>query len=191
MPLAFRSESQGTIAFGFFNIEIDLLLLEQLFFFADRFCAAVVELAEAAGGEVGLDGWRLERARIGDLHAAIAGVDHSGLIGASYRLYPFPSRPEGFRQSPEGARNQGVMRPLLDEHGCRETFRLRWDRQAARVTVSELALSEAIFATLIAYVDRGGYPRWREERRPRYVGSMLERLDALASPFAVPALSRS
>ena len=30
MPLAFESLSHGTIAFGFFNIESDLLLLDRL-----------------------------------------------------------------------------------------------------------------------------------------------------------------
>ena len=130
MPLAFRSESHGTIAFGFFNIETDLLLLEQLFFFADRFCEAVVSLAESAKREARLDGWRIaDRARVGNLHGAIAGADLSGLIGASYRLFPFPLRPEDFKQSPDGARNKGVMVPLLDEFGSREELRLRWDRR--------------------------------------------------------------
>ncbi len=46
MPLAFASRSHGSVAFGFFNIEIDMLLLEDLFFFADRFCRAVVDLLE-------------------------------------------------------------------------------------------------------------------------------------------------
>jgi hypothetical protein len=37
MPLAFESLSHGAIAFGFFNIETDFLLLERYFFFADSF----------------------------------------------------------------------------------------------------------------------------------------------------------
>lgn len=184
MPLAFRSESHGTIAFGFFNIETDLLLLEQLFFFADRFCEAVVALAGADDGEARLDGWRIaDRAHLGNLHVAIAGVDLSGLIGASYRLFPFPSRPEDFKQSPDGERNQGVMEPLLDQHGSREELLLRWDRRARIVMMSELAFREEVFATLIEYVDRGGYPRWRDEARPHCVRSMMERLDALSSPL--------
>ncbi len=32
MPLSFRSENHGNIAFGFFNIESDMLLLENYFF---------------------------------------------------------------------------------------------------------------------------------------------------------------
>ena len=40
MPLAFESLNRGTIAFGFFNIDTDLLLLQQYFLFADDFCGA-------------------------------------------------------------------------------------------------------------------------------------------------------
>jgi hypothetical protein len=45
MPLAFESVNRGTIAFGFFNIDTDLLLLQQYFLFADDFCAHLVRLA--------------------------------------------------------------------------------------------------------------------------------------------------
>jgi len=37
MPLAFESLSHGTIAFGFFNIASDMLLLEHYFLFATDF----------------------------------------------------------------------------------------------------------------------------------------------------------
>ncbi|MGD2186296.1 MAG: hypothetical protein PVI71_09215 [Desulfobacterales bacterium] len=36
MPLAFESLSHGSIAFGFFNIETDMLLLEN-YFYSKRF----------------------------------------------------------------------------------------------------------------------------------------------------------
>ncbi len=45
MPLSFRSESHGDIAFGFFNIESDMLLLENFFFFADVFCKKMIEIS--------------------------------------------------------------------------------------------------------------------------------------------------
>jgi hypothetical protein len=38
MPLAFESMSHGTIAFGFFSIDSDMLLLEQYFLFGSEFC---------------------------------------------------------------------------------------------------------------------------------------------------------
>ena len=47
MPLSFHSLSHGTVAFGFFNIESDMLLLDRYFFFATDFCAHVSDLAES------------------------------------------------------------------------------------------------------------------------------------------------
>ncbi len=46
MPLAFESLSHGTIAFGFFNIDSDMLLLEQYFLFGSEFCQHVGDMAE-------------------------------------------------------------------------------------------------------------------------------------------------
>ena len=46
MPLAFESLSHGTIAFGFFNIDSDMLLLEKYFLFATDFCRQILDLAE-------------------------------------------------------------------------------------------------------------------------------------------------
>jgi hypothetical protein len=102
MPLAFPSRSHGTVVFGFFNIETDMLLLENLFFFADRFCQAAVSLAEKSQGpnaDVRIDGFRIkDAAMMGSLHGAIRGVDLSGFIGQVYRQFPFPDNPAGFKQ---------------------------------------------------------------------------------------------
>jgi len=43
MLLAFDSTSHGRIAFGFFNIESDMLLLDHYFSFASDFCSALSE----------------------------------------------------------------------------------------------------------------------------------------------------
>lgn len=41
MPLEFESLSHGRIAFGFFNIETDMILLNQYFLFAEDFCHSI------------------------------------------------------------------------------------------------------------------------------------------------------
>jgi len=46
MPLEFESISHGPIAFGFFNIDTDMLLLEHCFLFADEFCNYISEMAK-------------------------------------------------------------------------------------------------------------------------------------------------
>ncbi|MCA1793126.1 MAG: hypothetical protein LC660_04495 [Desulfobacteraceae bacterium] len=48
MPLSFDSASHGPAAFGFFNIESDMLLLERFFFFCDDFCTWITSLADQA-----------------------------------------------------------------------------------------------------------------------------------------------
>lgn len=191
MPLAFRSVSHGTVAFGFFNIDSDMLLLERLFFFADRFCAAVVELARAgvAGpsdpAQVSLEGWRIDRPeRIGNLHGAIAGVDHSGFIGATYRRYPFPARQEDFKQSPLGARTQGEFAELIGPFADPATVELRREPEpAALVHVGSYSFAERDFARLCGYVAEGGYPRYRDEEQPGYVREMMAALAELGSPW--------
>ena len=175
MPLPFPSRSHGPIAFGFFNIASDMLLLQELFFFADRFCAAVAELA-LERHSAPLPCWRLARSAVGDLHGAIAGVDLSGFIGATYRLFPFPARRELFKQGPEGQETQPQIAELADRHGAADEIALRWDEQAGLVSVDSYCFTEAAFRELVAYVDRGGYPRWRDEQRPDYVREVVSRL---------------
>ena len=114
MPLAFESLSHGRIAFGFFHIDVDMLLLEELFFFADAFCEAVIEVAGRPSGDaaaVAIPGYAFRRRRdVGDLGGAIQGVRHVGFLGDVYRDRPFPEREEDFRQDPEGRRTRDPFR---------------------------------------------------------------------------------
>lgn len=170
MPLAFPSLTHGTVAFGFFNIDVDMLLLERLFFFAHEFCGAVVRIGR--DGSSGLPGWRIDDPPdIGDLHAAIAGQDHSGFIGATYARWPFPRTPEGFKQDPDGHVNRDAAREMIAGFGVEESIGL--ERDGGRVAIGEYAFDRPGFAALVRYVDRGGYPRWRDEIRPRYVTDMM------------------
>ena len=185
MPLAFDSSSHGTVAFGFFNIETDMLLLEELFFFADEFCRGVIECVVDEKSDVCIPGWRIaERTKIGDLHGAIAGVVHSGFIGATYQLYPFPTAPEDFKQNPEGGRTQGEIEELIASWGDAVDVSLSTSGIGALVSMGEYRFTSEEFAALVAYVERGGYPRWRDEVRPNYVTRMIERLSA--SGFRLP-----
>jgi hypothetical protein len=60
MPLSFESLSHGTIAFGFFNIESDMLLCDRYFLFADDFCANIVALVENAGDTSYRAAWEVQ-----------------------------------------------------------------------------------------------------------------------------------
>ena len=89
MPLAFNCISHGTVAFGFFNIESDMLLLEHYFFFASDFCRYVEDIVEWDNEKPYVTTWPIfcieSSEAIGDLMGAIHGVRFSGFIGELYK----------------------------------------------------------------------------------------------------------
>lgn len=182
MPLAFRSASHGVVAFGFFNIETDLLLLDRLFFFADDFCRAATTLCTPAAGEtprVAFDGWSIaDRRRLGDLHGSIAGHARWGFLGAVYERWPFPERRAAFRQQPEGSANRTAAAELIARFGEPCKVPAAFDAAGRVVELGEYAFEEPEFQRMIAYVDRGGWPRWRDDERPSYVTAMRSALRA-------------
>lgn len=182
MPLAFQSLSHGRVAFGFFNIDVDLLLLQNLFFWAEDFCRAVIALNDSppeSDFAHGLDGRIIvDPARLGELHGAMAGLNHDGFIGALYRRFPFPRDPEAFRQSPDGHRNRPPAADLLGQWAVSRRIVLSRPAGMDRTAIDDYVFDGPGFNDLIAYVDRGGLPRWRDERRPDYVTAMTAALSA-------------
>jgi len=181
MPLAFHSISHGPIAFGFFNIDSDMLLLEHYFFFATKFCEYIAMLARRKGRGACKMTWLVydipEQERIGDLAGAIHGVRYTGFIGELYRRFPFPPRPEDFKQKPEGFRNRSVVEALIREYaGVPKEIVFSVNHSETKVAIGEYHFDRFSFQALIQYVWRGGYPRWKEERRPPYVEAMKEQV---------------
>lgn len=182
MPLAFDTLSHGQIAFGFFNIESDMLLLEHYFFFADDFCnyinaAAAVE-AEAACNRNWVVFDIADRTAIGDLMGAIHGVRYTGFIGEVYRRFPFPSAPEAFRQNPEGGLTRSVMKEIVLKYGREVTVTFSADGLGEMASVGEYRFNRQNFQALLRYVWQGGYPRWRNDEPPEYVMEMKRRAEA-------------
>jgi hypothetical protein len=183
MPLSFDSCSHGPVAFGFFNIESDMLLLDRLFFFCDDFCTWITTLADPASpasqaSQAFLDCkvFHIKHPQeIGDLMGAIHGIRFTGFIGRVYERFPFPADPSEFRQNPKGDQTRQEMQDLIapfsetrtvqmgvDESGCFRFGPYRFTRTAGH--------------ELIHYVWQGGYPRWKEGIRPACVTAMAARL---------------
>lgn len=182
MPLAFESLSHGTISFGFFNIDSDMLLLDRLFFFSTEFCSRVVEMAEGSDG-IEIAGYTFDDdAAIGNLMGAIHGVEFTGFIGALYRLYPFPEKPEEFRQKPEGTKTQETVRSLIERFGRQAAIEFSADRGSGETVIGDYRFARESFHELIGYVWRGGYPRWRDESPPEYVRAMAAAIEASEHP---------
>jgi hypothetical protein len=181
MPLAFKTLNRGTVAFGFFNIDTDLLLLQQYFLFADDFCSHIVRMADDTRQEPFETAWPVysieDPEKIGDLMAAIHGIRYTGFIGEAYKRFPFPKRESEFKQKPEGFQNRDWMISLLGKWAEMKTIPVRVDQEHETVSIGEYLFTKAVFHQLIQYVWAGGYPRWRDEIRPDYVMKMKFRLE--------------
>ncbi len=186
MPLEFHSLSHGRIAFGFFNIETDLLLLEKYFFFAHFFCDMVARIAlreEFSVDEIAVPGYVIERpGDIGNLMGAIHGIDLGGFIGAVYQLFPFPRRPEEFKQKSDGAKNRAAVEKLVNRWGKPARILVGVEAGSQGVKIAELLFSGAAFHELVAYVWRGGMPGWEDNIRPEYVREMKNAINTSISP---------
>jgi hypothetical protein len=181
MPLAFESMSHGTIAFGFFNIDSDMLLLEQYFLFGSEFCLHIGEMAENFNEAQYKSKWPVyaieDREQIGDLMGAIHGIRFTGFIGELYRKYPFPQEPEAFKQKPEGYLNQAVVRDMISRYARQILLPVEANHRALEVDIWAYKFSRKTFQELITYVWQGGYPRWRDDIRPDYVLDMKTKIE--------------
>jgi hypothetical protein len=186
MPLAFNSLSHGEIAFGFFNIETDLLLLDTYFIFAPDFCAYIEAMAQGRVGEDLRMEWEvytLKNEQIGNLMGAIHGIDLRGFVGDVYRKFPFPKEMKDFAQNPEGRRTRKTVKEIIERYDTVGPVPVTVDAAASTVEVGDYMFSREEFHELLRYVWRGGFPRWKDGIRPDYLLRMKERLAASCHPL--------
>ena len=187
MPLEFHSLSHGRIAFGFFNIETDLLLLEKYFFFAHSFCNIVIEMSAMqnhGSNEIGLVGYFIDRpGDVGNLMGAIQGIDLRGFIGQVYKLFPFPQTPEEFKQKTYGSANRAIVEELISRWARSTRIPVEVEAGAWRVRIAEPLFSRTVFQELVSYVWQGGMPGWQDNLRPDYVIAMKEAISSSTSPI--------
>jgi hypothetical protein len=184
MPLLFKSLSHGDIPFGFFNIETDMILLDNCFFFANDTAKAIVDLASLKDDEVYRAEWevrRIDLTHIGNLLGAIAGVDLHGFIGEVYSHFPFPHIPEEFKQNPEGYRTRGLIEGIAQKYAVPSTIEVVTDPKKETVNIGEYVFGREGFGELLDYLWVGGYPRWKDGIRPPYIEKMREGIEASTS----------
>jgi hypothetical protein len=201
MPLPFTTVNRGVVPFGFFNVESDMLLLAEYFAFAEEFCGWIENLAALARPaaeahrtpgtapsaartgtscapglvELRVPVWCIDDSeRLGDFHGAMAGRAPWGFFGAVYGRFPFPSRPQDFRQDPEGWRTQDEIRLLADEWAQPAVLIICADPATATIDLGGYRFDAAGFASLITYLWRGGAPRWKGGVRPASVERMMQ-----------------
>jgi len=180
VPLSFDSLSHGTIAFGFFNIESDMLLCDRYFLFADEFCTYIGDIAGNAGEQFYRASWRVQvietAEEIGDLMGAIHGVRFTGFLGELYRRFPFPQQPEEFKQNPEGAQTQTLVTEIISKYARNKEIQVTVDNGKMETTIGPYHFNRSQFQELLKYVWRGGYPRWKNDTRPAYVTEMKNKI---------------
>ncbi len=186
MPLEFKSLSHGKIAFGFFNIETDMILLEHYFFFARDFCGHISKIAEAPLKEIDDSSWDIylieNNLDMGNLMGAIHGIDLRGFIGEVYKLFPFPKEGEKFKQNPEGFKTQSLIEKLIQTYGKKTNIQLLIHPGDDKIGIGEYLFNKTSFQELIKYVWLGGFPRWKDGIRPDYVLRMKQMIEQSKSP---------
>jgi len=186
MPLQFESISHGPIAFGFFNIETDMILLNHTFLFANDFCHHIIQSSESAqkSYEATWEVYSIEKeTEIGNLMGAIHGIDHRGFIGEVYTLFPFPARKEAFKQNPEGFKNRAITEKMIQKYAKRTDISFLVDRGKDKISIGQYVFGGAVFQELIRYIWLGGFPRWKDEIRPDYVMAMKKTIKQSKHPF--------
>lgn len=181
MPLQFESISHGKIAFGFFNIETDMILLEHYFLFAQDFCDHISKLAEGPLKEIYESSWDIylieNNLDVGNLMGAIYGIDLRGFIGEVYKLFPFPKHQKDFKQKPEGFKNRILIDELTQKYAKRFNILFVTHQKDNTIGIGEYLFNRTSFQELITYIWLGGFPRWKDGIRPDYVLRMKKMIE--------------
>jgi len=178
MPLEFTSISHGKIAFGFFNIETDMLLLDRYFFFAEDFCKNIEAIDSF---------WYIYEIRegkdIGNLMEAICGIRYTGFIGEVYKRFPFPKDPNKFKQNFNGYKTREIIEKIIENYGVKKSILFTFDKDKKEFKIGEYIFSKKVFYELIEYIILGGYPRWKDSIKPDYVENMEKKFNCEINNF--------
>ncbi len=185
MPLLFQSLSHGEIPFGFFNIETDMILLNNYFFFASDMAENVIKLAENKGEslEQTWPVYILGEGQIGNLMGAISGVVFQGFIGEVYTHFPFPHEPERFKQNPEGYKTRGLIEEIVSRYTGLTTITVTVHTQEQRLYIGDYHFNKPGFHALLGYLWAGGYPKWKDGVKPSYILKMREAIERSSNPL--------
>ena len=176
MPLSFDTVSHGVIPIGFFNIDSDMLLINNYFVFASEFCGWIIEwTTEKESIDVEKELYLIKNPeKIGNLMGAIAGVIFTGFIGEVYKKYPFPEKKEDFHQKPEGDKTQQEIENIIKEFTTKEKINISTSTENKTISIGDYVFTKPQFHEVISYIWRGGMPKWRDDERPKYVEEMMK-----------------
>ena len=154
--------------------------------FASDFCSHVAKLAEGQAGErlqMEWEAYTLKQEEIGNLTGAVHGMDPRGFMGDVYRRFPFPGDMKAFRQDPEGAKTQAVVRGMIERYAGAGRIAVVVDGAGSTIEIGDYLFGREGFHNLLRYLWVGGYPTWKAGERPGYVTGMKERIIASCHPL--------
>jgi hypothetical protein len=158
-----------------------MLLLERYFLFATEFCRYISGMVKSAEKETFETTWEVyfisDEKEIGNLTGAIHGAHYTGFIGELYFRFPFPEKPEAFKQKPEGYETQPAVKSIINTYAEVIAIPVTMNKEAREIRIGDYVFNQASFQELITYVWRGGMPRWRDGVRPDYVTAMKEKIE--------------
>jgi len=158
MPLQFESISHGPIAFGFFNIETDIILLNQVFLFVNDFCSHLIECSESE-------------------------AEHHEARWEVYQRFPFPAPREVFKQNLEGFGNRALIEKMVQKYSRQTSISFLADQRNERISIGQYIFSKSASYQLVNCIWVGGFPRWKDEIRPEYVVAMKKKLEQSKHPL--------
>jgi len=173
------------VAFGVFNINTNMILLDHYFFFAERFCNLVTDLArqeKAHDFRSRFQAYSIGRPE-GGLAGAIHGVRYQEFIGAVYRDFPFPRTHEEFEQKPDGSKHKARVAEIIRSYAVRRMLPFLIDSETLRVTVGGCEFDRKSFGQLVRYLWEGGAPGWRNDVRPPYIAEMMREIARTRNAF--------
>lgn len=176
MPLGFNTESHGEIPIGFFNIDTDMILINNYFVFASDFCNWIIEWTKSEDEyETEKEFYVISKLEtIGNLMGAIAGMVYTGFIGEVYKKFPFPKNLEDFKQKPDGYKNRKTVEKIIQKFTKPETISIIISWKERQITIGEYVFSREQFHEVISYIWRGGMPKWKADEKPEYVREMMK-----------------
>lgn len=185
MPLLFESISHGEVSFGFFNIETDMILLNNYFFFAEDVSKHISEMASLTEDNTLVQSWEtyiIEDKDMGNLMGAITGIDLRGFIGEVYSHFPFPHEPDKFKQNPDGFKTRELVEGIARKYASISNIDVSIDKNTWTITIGEYRFSKQGFHELIRYLSLGGYPRWKNGTKPGYIVRMIGMVESSKLP---------
>jgi hypothetical protein len=176
MPLSFKTKSHGEIPVGFFNIDTDMILINNYFVFASDFCECITEWTKGEENfESEVEMYVIDNLeKIGNLMGAIAGRVYTGFIGEVYKIFPFPEKREDFKQKPEGYKSRKDIEKIIQKFAKRQSIPITISKIKTTISIGDYEFNTEQFHEVISYLWRGGMPKWKDEKRPKYVEEMMK-----------------